>query len=1056
MRRCIRRLRSTPAGYGCLLAAVLCVSRADGGALPEFRLTDYLGHHWNNELVSFPITTEDVKPGRHYAVQRPDGKLAGCQLADTEGGRVCWFLATLPSMSTVRYRLVETGTIAPSGIQIEEGERSVRIWNSEIGIELRRELTGDEGPVAAVRLRSGEWVGDSRLQVNRKVVSSTLEVTARGPVYAEVLLRMECESGGEWALRLKLIDREPVVIMDETFSLGDESQWILELGRGLGPSHAIFRTAWYRPEEWPSHSLKAESLFTAGRSAPFRLLPWINWSDGREVSSLSVYREGEGVRFSHDAARRRLVRDDSDKAAPDDRDVLFVAAGLARDWALPAGDRGPDLAVPLETSDDGGAELRLQLRGPSRHWILGTSVVGRTLVSDSDLTDSERYGIKYCGTALNDVQRMILVWGGHDARQRYPRITGESRSRVSGASGAVAAGRKQAEAVLQTSLNWGRLFTENIGTFDEQKGQHVRRHDARVWTHLFCRVKMIIDADDALGAGFLTNEEFVRLRARLAFTAYSTASPDYYSHDLGWSANPNMTTMRHAVVGLLGCLLSDHPESRRWYELGAREFRRQLDEWVDSHGGWLESPHYQSILGDGILLLHAAHRVGLSDDLYHPNLLKTVLYLAKISTPPDPRFQGRRHLPEVGNTYRCETTGLTGILASIHRERTPDVAAELQWMWQQQGQPMWTGIGGGSFIASKMEEFVDRSWHVRSAPQWGSEVFPKSGTILRSHFPSDRETTVYVLHGEFNQHYDTDRGSFSLWGKGQPLCLDWGYAQPYSAEMHNMLTTGSRVGNVADFRVGKAADFLQVDLGSWQRQVLLARDESSAGANFVVVRDTSERAGHWRQWFYTKSPLSRAGAVVRMRGRGDVDLDVWFASGRASEFSRISSETAAALLVSAPPDTDGETAAYAASSGTAVDGETDYLQSTDAVLNGSEGTLNGSVVTRPLLQRGLQLKVDPDQCVMALYYPRIRGEQSPVFRELAGGNGVCVQSVHGTDYVFLATSPLVYQDQEVSFRGTVGAIRRRKGTVTLTLGASGEIHCDGHGFTSETAATREF
>ena len=80
--------------------------------------------------------------------------------------------------------------------------------------------------------------------------------------------------------------------------------------------------------------------------------------------------------------------------------------------------RGRDCAVPLKTGA-GKAVLRFPLAGPARHWRLGATTFDKTLVPDRDLMEAEVFAIKHCGTLLEEVRNMTLVWGGDDAMKHY-------------------------------------------------------------------------------------------------------------------------------------------------------------------------------------------------------------------------------------------------------------------------------------------------------------------------------------------------------------------------------------------------------------------------------------------------------------------------------------------------------------------------------------------------------------------------------------------------------------------------------------------------------------
>ena len=72
-------------------------------------------------------------------------------------------------------------------------------------------------------------------------------------------------------------------------------------------------------------------------------------------------------------------------------------------------------------------------------------------------------------------------------------------------------------------------------------------------------------------------------------------------------------------------------------------------------------------------------------------------------------------------------------------------------------------------------------------PKFTSELFPDAGAVLRAHFPSDRETYLHYIQGPMHQHYDFDEGSIVFWGKGRPLCEDFGYYGRAPASDHSRI-----------------------------------------------------------------------------------------------------------------------------------------------------------------------------------------------------------------------------------------------------------------------------
>src|SRR3970282_812373 len=80
-------------------------------------------------------------------------------------------------------------------------------------------------------------------------------------------------------------------------------------------------------------------------------------------------------------------------------------------------------------------------------------------------------------------------------------------------------------------------------------------------------------------------------------------------------------------------------------------------------------------------------------------------------------------------------------------------------------------------------------------PSYGSELFPKTGVIVRTGFPGPRETSLYMIAGKHRSHYDLDSGSITFWGKGRILCEDFGYYGMAPSEDHSMVTSVAATAN---------------------------------------------------------------------------------------------------------------------------------------------------------------------------------------------------------------------------------------------------------------------
>ena len=104
--------------------------------------------------------------------------------------------------------------------------------------------------------------------------------------------------------------------------------------------------------------------------------------------------------------------------------------------------------------------------------------------------------------------------------------------------------------------------------------------------------------------------------------------------------------------------------------------------------------------------------------------------------------------------------------------------------------------------------------------------------------------------------------------------------------------------------------------------------------------------------------------------------------------------------------------------------------------SGIAGGKYGSVSTT---QTGLIATSNGGAGFTAIIYPRVKSEPPPVVTDLAAGKVTKVQSAAGTDYLFLASAPFAYKDQEISFSGTVGLVQIRNNEASLSLGGQGNL-----------------
>ena len=1062
----------------CLSKRLLALAAVLGGqsllqaAAPvqTFQLTEYLGQSWTNELVFFPATCA----GR---LLNAEGKEVPVQFA---AGNIA-FQANLPAFSQQTYRLESGTSVRASDVEVDQGTASIHIVNSLTGLEIpTAQGAYTNGPFLKMKLRTGKWIGGSRLVGNSAIEGYEAKVIAAGPVYAEVECSYRFAGGKRWQVNFRVMAHEPVVLINESCHGPDGGTWQVLLSPGFSPTHSLMSGS-YGDKDKAKYNI---AKLPGSGATIFSICPWPIWWSPTSVGFVGLFRLPEGSTIlpggggvaALPRAEESLAEPKREELEPLEptakkepiEDFLAVAAGHAEVWANP-GDDGQGKNIPLCTSKEGDLFLSCSLAGPGRRWLLAALTTKENLVAATQLTVAQQMMVKHCETPLDEVKDMILDWESKTALD-YPRLV-VRRSDLAARPGLP---QRNAQAGSGTPGPLARKLLDPalrifLGALDQpaQSMDTVHRCE-RILNIATC-------ADYLLGADVLTpaersqamgihavqwgrpvltdkdvfTEADIRYaQAQIAFLGYKLASPSYYSLERNYRANPNMTTTRYCTMAILAALIPDHPKAKEWAQGGLGEVERELKEWTVPNGGWLESPHYQTVaMSEIILLAYAAQNAGFADYLHDPRLLGAMRYLARISTPPDPRFENKRHFPPAGNTYQNETTGLFGIVAKMCRASNPELADEFQWAWIQQGRPQ-NGLLVNFYNPALFEDRTPAA-----APKWGSEHFRGSGVVLRNGFPGNRETYLWLLQGGFAEHYDYDRGSFELWGKGRPLCLKWGYNSRMPAWEQNRVDAGNW-GDIQKFNTTEAADYLDSLTQGWDRQVILVK-----GADYFVMRDTiAQPTANWWLWLYTEESVQCTNDVVRVTGIHDVDLDIWLAPKLAAHLKpgqpKVKLETKVKTPVSLADesttplleDPASATKSSAPQSGNWIETVTHTVKCFDLRTGKWE----------PLTQEGLTLPVTKDAPVFSVLYPRLKGEKPPTFISLADGRGVKVTHATGTDYVFLSNTPFEFREGTVSFKGRAGVIRVRDKTVDLTLSEPGEVALGDQTLTASEPAFRSF
>ena len=989
-----------------LVSGPVSAARAES-PVARFTLRDHLRRQWQHELVFFAVA-----PGIHgrqdVRLLGPDGKEVVCQWVPAEhspsGEPSIAFLASLAELGSSTYRLVPGRPSTATDLRVRADADSATLENRQTGIRLGGREAVADGPIGGIRLRSGRWVGGGKLATPLKPERCKVELLTSGPVFADVRVAYGFPKYCFWRMKFRVIAGEPVVLVDEEFVLPEGSVYRFELAKGWSPEEMFYRDNGNRCQLVKIASLPGP--------AAFLWRAWPTWWNSTPEAQWTAFCQGD--------------------------DLLMLGAYDAGVWIEP-GRTEWETAVPIAKDT---LSATMQLQGFRRRWMLGTLKKSESLPEKEGALvapPAQQFLIRHGDVPLDRVKDYVVEWDDRGAarpglfltpaelahfRKRFkvdPKTLEPLRGKAVFpyqmddhvayflATGDKQLGRRLAEKALELAQS----AVDGLVRQDKLRNQGSCPHH-RIREVMWCAIL----SDLALSPGILQPDERARLRAQLAFLGYTLGDPAFHSRARGYCANPNMTTMARSMHGLVACAIPRHPQAKTWARAAIEEVDRELTEWCGSGGGWLEAPHYMTASVDSLVSIALAVRgKGFTEVAWHehPKLKLTLAWLAKISTPPDPRLGGDRHMPAIGNTYLGERTCLPGWAAWLWRDKDPAFAQQMQWVYRAHGSPRTPGIGGAYPGLQGYEHVLLDPAIPARAPKFTSELFPDAGAVLRAHFPGDRETYLHYIQGPMHQHYDFDEGSIVFWGKGRPLCEDFGYYGRAPASDHSRIDDGfyealGVEGRIEEFATG-TVDYLRGERAGWHRQVLLVKDPDPLGPNYAVLRDVvlSNRQAQWRVWIATDQPPPVDRNPVRAKGRDDVDLVVFFADPAG------------------PAMRTEEITRTAGASGFA----------------GRDST-----------QRSLQIAMPAQQPVTAVLYPVMRDQPTPKFTVLGGGRVVKIESPQGTDVVMLALERFAYRGEGIEFDGKAGVVQIRPAGPRLSLPCAGKLRCRGKTFENRKASGR--
>jgi len=949
-----------PALLTLLVAVALCLCAGPSGAaepVAQWTLKEHLGHQWRHELVFYPLPEGlTATAAERFRLIDDAGVEIPWQVeirttADGSQRAFAGFIIDLPAGATRTFRLVpgKPATVETDLVAQRDGKNwvlgskrcAVRLPTAE-GFKGGTRFGDLPAPILGVRTWTGRWVGEGRLLGKRPVRTFSVEVLSTGPVWADARVTYNFDQRKLYQVDVRAIAGENAVLVSETFRLSKPEYKLTKFHRGpdlappLGGKSGLME--WLI---WPEY-MGTFSVVTDFEKYPtFTFAFMKGWAD-------------RAWKFNH----TQPVDPKPYLSAPPDKGMMlhpfqpvyignrargigFYKQGgpeivglfyrhLSR-WERPAHN-----AVPLVWREDGITGHFVAFEG-RREW-------GITSAPNKDIFAlykkyKNRPGVldakivKHGETPLDTVKDWVLEWNDPPEAPPHPRVllTPEKLKQLRRAHGSerdYAAFFDPKEQ--RTRFDRAMFYLNHMATSFlkcTQSSVNARFHSTQS-----TMTRSMLDLDLGLALADVTAAERRRARALAAFFGYKQSSPDYwrvreYAHG---PSNPNMMDISAASLACTSAVLRGHPAWKRWADIAARVVSASYRASVSDDGVWFESPGYQGAGNRSAnIALLALHRHGILDLTEIPQVAKVSTYTAHLLSPPDPRFRSVKpgvklpegvKIPAYSYDY-TEEHGLTeeqldkwtvkhrmpaGLgdnvpfhdnfttwTAGLIKDKHPRAAGHALWQWQQMGRP-------DRNYREVLRSTLDPT--VKPVPIDGTtRFFPGFGVMFRHGFGTPHETFMTFRWTDHARgHYDQDFGSFSLYAKGVPLCLDWpDYASGESdanvdgPRFHNSIDPAcvSNKGETklmefvstsgADYTRGRQYIRIQSpEDGSWQRQILFVKDEGDPGrATYFVFRDVfnGNEKNTCNIWTISKKPPTFEGdAVARLQGRFGVDAHIMF------------------------------------------------------------------------------------------------------------------------------------------------------------------------------------
>ena len=819
-------------------------------------IKEQCGRDWSDELLSFPVVW---KPGAQRAEQgnlgeqpvltftgpggttptqftgvarHPDGSLKSAD---------AWCRVDLQADETLEMRLVRGQSPPhPDTPYWESGsEGEVEVGNDLVGALIPAdgvyEAGEAPGPIVAVRLPTGEWIGDGSLD-SECAVTFRSELISLGPLFVKWQTTIASELRTLARIEGTIYAGEDFIRIRENSSRDSDLTFELDVFPGLSPDRLLTKGG-------GEHLAQAVRVLDHGRSED---VATVDFNSGHHQMSLSwagLYQEGgegfvgivelEGCHWTNLSTNRLVIGVDP----PGSVIIESPLQGGIKEWALVCSTTDRNLKAPdarecnhLSVIHQRYTEVPLQ---KIKDWVLDWEP--DTL--DRPFLQADPGSIELARAKVQSAPDLLQTY------QRWAEVTDSGK----GTTGSLAS----AKATLWIALGEERYAREAVADLERE----IRTSIDRFWAEgalmrliIFDgrSMKMWMQAYDVLAAGgFIEPDVDRRLRRDMAFISYAIGDPEFFPKDytvadhndpdsfyygLGHRINdamcpPNFHTEYYTTYGMMGCLFRTHPMAAAWREEAAQRLERQLEVHYYDSGAYVESPNYQSHSFVMISqLANCLRRCGNGDFFEHPRLKAQHEFFIQMQTPPillgetarklirpwafmDWESERLAMLPGNGNSgYNCSDMPLPtelAVAAATYKDRDPELSQRLMTTWRRAGRPIANSYNDLTFLL-----LSDPDLPGMDTVDLKSSLLTGSYATFRGNPETIDEVFVLTKNGTATHHNDFDEGGFTIWAYGSPIASDFGYHVDWEGKHYGVGDTWKH--NCVEFD-GKSSGYLGIE-----------------------------------------------------------------------------------------------------------------------------------------------------------------------------------------------------------------------------------------------------